>query len=97
MVAPQHAHAPHHAEFCQPGFGQMQSKRRRGGDATSDVSAGVAGGVLREAAYEAATCASTQAQKQARSAEYLSILLSDCPIFPVEVSATYWWRKIRLF
>ncbi|XP_028722563.1 uncharacterized protein LOC114691422 [Peromyscus leucopus] len=33
-------------------------------------------------------CASTQAQKQARSAECLTILLSDCPVFPVEVSAT---------
>lgn len=33
-------------------------------------------------------CASTPAQKQARSAECLTILLSDCPVFPVEVSAT---------
>lgn len=41
-------------EFCQPGFGQIQSKRRRGGDATFDVSAEVARGVLRKAAFQAA-------------------------------------------
>lgn len=50
-------------EFCQPGFGQIQSKRRRGGDATSDVSAEVARDVLREAASWAAAHL-PQAQKQ---------------------------------